>query len=213
MRYAKFSGALLLAGLCAASMPAIAQVPPVLVTVDENGHGSVDLLGLSVPLPGVLMADPGPGGLSSTLTYSLAGTPALIAGDVFLLEGAAGGGIQDVIRFNPAGTGGNPAYPPSLVFYSDNLGGADDLADTPSPPTSFYTNTVTISEVGPEGNNGAFYTPTPNQPGFVPGFAVSYHFISDFTPVPEPASVAFLAASVLTGAACLRRRRKTTTSA
>jgi len=33
-----------------------------------------------------------------------------------------------------------------------------------------YTNTVTLLEMGVEGNNGIVYTPTANQPGFVPGF-------------------------------------------
>jgi hypothetical protein len=49
-----------------------------------------------------------------------------------------------------------------------------------------------IPEVGNEINNGATYTPTANQPGFVPGFSVTYHFISDSTGVPELASITLL---------------------
>src|SRR5690348_13331829 len=95
-----------------------------LITVDENGNGTLLFPG-GVPIPthGVLAADPGPGGLSSVLTYNLLGPPSLVAGDVLLTDG---GGLQDVIRFNPAGTG-NPAYPASLLFYSDNLDGFDSI--------------------------------------------------------------------------------------
>jgi hypothetical protein len=109
-------------------------------------------------MPFALQSDPGPGGLASVLTYDLLGPPSLVAGDVLLQDGA-GGPILDVIRFNPAGTGG-AAYPASLLFYSDNVDGFDSLGDTSSPPGAFYTNTVTILEVGSEGDNGAFYAPT-----------------------------------------------------
>jgi len=138
------------------------------------------------------VADPGPGGLPNALTYNLLGPPALVAGDLILLENPAGG-LSDIIRFNPAGTGGNPAYPASVVFYSDiEVGEAPVLADI-GFPTAMYTNTVTLLEMGVEGNNGIVYTPTANQPGFVPGFAVTYNIISD-SPVPEP-SDALLALS------------------
>src|SRR5262245_19012686 len=130
-----------------------APVPNPLISVDENGNGTLLFPGgQPIPTQGVLMPDPGPGGLSSVLTYNLLGPPALVAGDVLLQE--AGGQLFDVVRFNPAGTGGNPAYPASLLFYSDNTDGFDALSDTPSPPTAFYTNTITIPEVGPEGANG-----------------------------------------------------------
>ena len=48
------------------------------------------------------------------------------------------------------------------------------LADT-GLPGSMYTNTFTIAEGAGE---DFFYTPTTNQPGFVPGFGVTYHIIS-----------------------------------
>jgi hypothetical protein len=167
--------------------PAAAQNNP-LITVDENGNGTLLFPGAAaVPTVGVLAPDPGPGGGPAVLTYSLLGPPA--AGDVRLQDGT-GGPILDVVRFNPAGTGGNPAYPASLVFYSDNVGGLDSLGDTLAPPSSFYTNTLTILEIGTETDNGAIYTPSAGQPGFVAGFQVTYDMISDAgVPVPEPGSL------------------------
>jgi hypothetical protein len=156
-----------------------------------------------------MAADPGPGGLASALTYSLGTPPSLVAGDVVLLEPGLGV-LSDIIRFNPAGTGGNPSYRPSLVFYSDLVfDGGNSLADT-GFPTLLYTNTLSSVEAGLEvGPNGYFnYTPTANQPGFVSGFAVTYNFISDVASVPEPASVVMAAASVLAGLGYAWRRRR-----
>jgi len=150
-------GLLLAAGLCILCSPAVQADP--LITVDELGHGTILFAGgAPFVMPFALQSDPGPGGLASVLTYDLLGPPSLVAGDVLLQDGA-GGPILDVIRFNPAGTGG-AAYPASLLFYSDNVDGFDSLGDTSSPPGAFYTNTVTILEVGSEGDNGEFYTPT-----------------------------------------------------
>lgn len=58
----------------------------------------------------VLLAfDPGPGGLASALTYSgLGNPPSLVAGDVLVFEPGIGNTLSDVIRFNPANTGGSP---------------------------------------------------------------------------------------------------------
>jgi len=195
------------AALC--NIRASAQVPAVNITVDENGNGNILSGSNNFSIPGVLVADPGPGGLGSALTYNLLGPPSLIAGDVLLLE-PGNAEISDVIRFNPAGTA--VRYPASLVFYSDNADGVDALADT-GLPTSLYTNVVRISEVGAEGDNGAFYTPGPDNPGFVAGFDVTYHFISDSpgSTVPEPGSVALFAGlgvSSLFAVRGLRRRKK-----
>lgn len=174
------------------------------ITVDENGNGTLNFTtggtcgsGAIAPTSGVLAADPGPGGLASVLTYSLLGPPSLVAGDVLLTE-CGGACFLDVIRFNPAGTGG-AGYAASLLFYSDNVDGFDSLGDTPSPPGAFYSNTVSIPEIGTETNNGAIYTPTAGQPGFVAGFTVTYDFISDGTgvPVPEPGSLMLLGTGLL----------------
>src|SRR4030095_6646373 len=127
-----------------------AQGFTVTITVDENGNGRfVNSTGFDEPLPFTQPLDPGPGGPAHALTYSLLNPPGLIAGDLLLQE-VAGGPLSDVIRFNPqencSGSTG------CLVFYSDNLE-FDALADI-GLPTSFYANSLTLLEVGPEGNNG-----------------------------------------------------------
>ena len=207
-KYPQF-GLLLAAGLCILCSPAVQAVPiTISITVDELGNGTILSGGVPFAMPFAVKPDPGPGGLTSVLTYDLLSPPSLVAGDVLLQDGA-GGPILDVIRFNPAGTGSlaAPAYPASLLFYSDNVDGFDSLGDTASPPGALYTNTVTIPEVGAEGDNGAFYTPTANQPGFVSGFDVQYHFISDGTAVPEPGSWTLMTAG-LGALYWIRRKRR-----
>jgi hypothetical protein len=174
------------------------------VTLDENGVGTLQFpQGPIIPAPGVLAPDPGPGGLQLALTYNLLGPPALTAGDVILFEDQV---MSDILRFNPAGAGGQNAYPASVVFYSDRFDGADALADT-GFPTLFYTNILNFPEVGPEGGpNGITYTPAEGQPGFVPGFSVTYVVQSDAA-IPEPSTL-LLVASGLAAAKRARSRRK-----
>jgi hypothetical protein len=179
------------AGVSYAQLGTIDPPATIDVTVDENGSGTGTLGS------GFFALDPGPGGLSSVLTYDLPFAP--LPGDVLLFDAMEPGSpVLDVVRFNNssfdhvAATDGSPF---TLVFYSDNVSGIDALADTPNPPGALYTNQLRIAELGPEGNNGAFYTPTTGQPGFLEpdliAGAVTYHFISD-TSVPEPTTLALL---------------------
>jgi hypothetical protein len=137
--------------------------------------------------------DPGPGGLPLALTYTLPFP--VTPGDVLLAEDVAP--PSDLVRFNVSDAGVS-----TLVFYSDKDDPILSLADT-GLPGDFNKNIVVIDEVGPEGNNGAIYTPGEGGPGAA-DFAVQYQIISD---VPLPPS-ALLLGSGLLGLLGLRRFRK-----
>jgi hypothetical protein len=176
----------------------------VTITVDENGHGTLtNTNGFFRTLPFAVIPDPGPGGLPAVLTYDTLNPPGLVSGDVLLQD--PNGLVLDVVRFNaneptPSGMG-------ALLFYSDNIDGFDSLGDTPSPPLQLYANNITIPEVGSESINGAVYTPTAGQPGFVAGAAgpVTYVLMSD---TPEPASMTLLGIGAVGLVGYALRRKK-----
>jgi hypothetical protein len=111
--------------------------------------------------------------------------------DVSLVKPGTAAVVSDVIRFN---TGG-----PSIVFYSDFDADAEqpgNLADK-GFPGAFYQNHIFRTD------DGSFYKPTDSQPGFVPGFQVTYQFLSDPSPVPAPPAVVLVGL----GAGCVALRR------
>jgi hypothetical protein len=199
---------LLLMGIVALAFVGPINTPAanaVTIIVDEEGHGfKFDENGGRLPdLSFSLSHDPGPGGLNFVLTYSLgASFGGMITGDVFMTE--ENDVLSDVVRFNL-----DRILGPTLVFYSDSSNnptpptisnipisptiladdGVDNLADTPTFPGASYPNSIMIREEAVEtnlnGTDGASYTPTTGQPGFVLGMAVTYGLISD-TPVAAP---------------------------
>ena len=184
-----FCAAMIGGGMTAQAVP----IGTVVLTVDEQGDGVVDYGFGNVAFRGVLAPDPGPGGLQSALTFGFVGLsfphePPLEAGDV-LIRNASTDALLDILRFNPAGTGGMTGYIPSMVLYSIDPQGTE-LADTPVPPSSFYDNTLTLLESGTRGPITLTYEPEPGQPGFVPGFTVTYGLVPQVPQVPEPTGIA-----------------------
>lgn len=172
---------------------------PIQTTVDEFGNGTSDY-SLNTTLPSAVTVDI-TGGLPGTqvLVYRL---PYLaVEGDVRLNESDLAVVPSDVIRFF------NFNSVSFMVFYSDNADGVDSPADT-GLPTNAFTNVVTIKEIGPEGNNGATYTPGKGEPGYIStDFSVTYNFTSD-SETPEPATLGMMGFGLvaLAGTRKLRRR-------
>ena len=129
----------------------------------EDGQGNLHLPPLFgggvIPLTGVLMSDPGPGGLTSALAFTAhpLAAPGFPEGDVVLQD--ASGHVSDILRFNPEENPGQGAAQ-LIFFYSNDHGGL--LADT-GLPSLMYDNPVFIQE-NPSGPT--IYTPKAGQPGF-----------------------------------------------
>lgn len=178
------------------------QAVNVTITLHENGQGIIEnTAGFHAVVAGMILPDPGPGGLSAALTFDLLGPPGLVGGDVFLLDSNTG--TSDIIRFNLAGTG-DPNYLASAVFYSlINDSGENQLADT-GFPTANYSSTITL----PENQHGpTTYTPALGQPGYVADASgsVGYVFFSsepDRNAVPETGTSAVLFGSALLAMGC-----------
>jgi hypothetical protein len=170
-----------------------AQVDPMLVKFDENGNASIAVNGGPfVKLTGTLGADPSvtsnPGNLP-VLIYNL--PLQVISGDVRILEpGGANSELSDALRFTTLSGDGKGVIDGTItgagrtvmIYYSDLSGEPDDnaLADTGFPLNLGSGLATSITEVGPEGNNGFDYLP-----GGVPyPLNNEYVGISDST-VPE----------------------------
>jgi hypothetical protein len=186
---------LFVAGLIFATTTLVSSAQ--ILTFDENGHSSFG----GAALPFVVGPDPTGGVAANVLIYTL---PFVVTpGDVALIENtnSTSLNLSDVVRFvTPAGAPNNS----EMIFYSDIESGEPntDLADSglPQTPNPFY-----IFETGPEGNNGAVWTPGAGAPGF-PAFGgtIQYNIISD---VPEPGTLTLAAIGGGLVLAALRRRQ------
>jgi hypothetical protein len=166
-------------------------------TFDEYGNSTGP--GIS---PGTLQPDPSGGLPVPVMVFNLAFP--VITGDLVMGElGSLGAGpISDVVRFwDP--TGGPNSQ---IIFYSDLDDAPPAPADTgvPGTPMSGYPDIFT-PESGPDGNNGAVYTPLVNQPGYIPGAGATYNIISD---VPEPGAMALMAIGGGLLLAAMKQRRQ-----
>lgn len=200
MKISRLSATLLLATIAVLSLNTLYAVPvnPTF-TFLENGQGKLELPnGFVIPLPGVLASDPGPGGLSSALTFTAHPQELnFVVGDVLILDG--NGKVSDVLRFNPD-PGPGPGLTSPILFYSNDFAGGL-LADT-GLPTAFYANNSTISE---NQSGLTIYTPIAGQPGFEPApgaLPVTYQILS----TPDPGSTMSLFGVALCGIGLLRRK-------
>ena len=200
MKIRRVSTILLLAAPLLLDVTRVSAVPAnPTFTFPENGQGKLELPnGAVIPFTGVLAPDPGPGGLSSALTFTTHPQEQnFVVGDVLLLDG--NGKVSDVLRFNPD-PGPGPGLTSPILFYSnDVLGGL--LADT-GLPTAFYANSLTIAE----NHSGlTIYTPIAGQPGFEPAagaLPVTYQILS----TPDAGWTVSLFSVALCGLVFLRRK-------
>jgi hypothetical protein len=183
----------------AASANTLRAVPSLpTFSFHENGQGKLELPllfgGGVIPIPGVLMSDPGPGGLTSALAFT---AHPLVApfpeGDVVLMD--ANGHVSDILRFNPE-TNPGPGSPQLIFFYSNDHGGL--LADT-GLPSLMYDNPVTIQE-NPSGPT--IYTPAPGQPGFSTDSPLGDSFLIFST--PDTGSTLLMLGAAIAGLVLLR---------
>ena len=172
-----FSAFVLACGLVAST--ALSQpFPGATWTLTETGTATLTYQGNTMAtVPGVLQLEPLSGIVGLYYNLNIPNQ----AGDVLLLEPVTFE-TNDVLRFDGRG----------VYFFSD-LEPNDpnpDLADVPQIPLVVQGNSVTILEIGPEGNNGALWIPPSgfageDLSGAFPG--IQYNIISD---VPEPGSAA-----------------------
>jgi hypothetical protein len=187
----KFMRLLALAGVTLALLISsrVASATTITYQFNETGNG----LSGGAPLSGSPQVDPISG--VTTLAYHIGF--GLFNGDVRIFEL---GQLSDVLRFVDS----------TLYVFSDleSLESNPPLADV-GLPTSFQSNVVNMTEVGPEsGPNGVVYTPSLGQPGYSgeSSSIFSYDFQSDpASAVPLPAGV--WAGSALMGALGLGKWR------
>ena len=183
----------------AASANTLRAVPSLpTFSFHENGQGKLELPPLFgggvIPLSGVLMSDPGPGGLSSALAFT---AHPLVApfpeGDVVLLD--ASGHVSDILRFDTE-TNPGPGSPQLIFFYSNDHGGL--LADT-GLPSSMFSNTIIIQE-NPSGPT--IYTPKAGQPGFSTDSPLGNSFLIFSS--PDTGSTLLMLGAAIAGLVLLR---------
>ena len=184
----------------AASANTLRAVPIPTFSFHEDGQGKLQLPpsfgGIVIPLTGVLMSDPGPGGLMSALAFTAHPLArAFPEGDVVLTD--ANGDVSDILRFDLEENPG-AGSPQLIFFYSNDHGGL--LADT-GLPSSMFSNTVIIQE-NPTGPT--IYTPTEGQPGFSSDSPLGDSFRIFST--PDTGSTLLMLGAAIAGLVFLRRK-------
>jgi hypothetical protein len=174
----------LIAGLVASGQVRADHTPTIIV--DEHGTGTYQFPGGNFfQMPTNLFPDEGPGGLPTAFTYTLPFPTN--GGDITLVKPGTAAAASDLIRFEGI----------FLLFYSDKDADNSGVPADTGIPTAFFSNHITRTD------DGSFYTPDSSQPGFMPGFSVTYQFLSEPSPVPAPPAVVLVGL----GAGCVALRR------